>query len=115
MAYCGPAGVPYIEFIGGPPGWDDLSRDAALAWQQDRDDACGACGQHRDEWVSLDEEGREREIRPSPYVVAEYHCPSCEALERARKALEDSKQPGVHLAFQRRQTPSPGLWLPGDP
>ena len=99
MAYCGPAGIPYTTFIGGPAGWDDLSRDAAIAWQLERDTRCGGCGQHRDEWVTLGADGQEREIRPAPYVIHDHHCPSCETLERARKAREKEERPGQHLVF----------------
>lgn len=104
MAYCGPAGIPLAVFM---DDWDQLSRDAALAWQLERDTACSQCGQHRDEWMTVGEDGKPREVRPPPYVVEDFHCPSCEAMSRARKAVSDSddERHGVYPHFVRRPDP----------
>lgn len=105
MAYCGPAGIPLTVFI---DEWDQTSRDAALAWQLEKDTACAGCGQHRDEWVTVDADGQPREVRPAPYVVDDFHCPSCEALERTRKARSDDdvERFGMHLHFKPTVAPA---------
>lgn len=92
MAYCGPRGIPYSEFL----RWDDLSQSAALAWQDREADRCGGCGQHRSDW--LDDQGVE--LRERPAIVVESFCPACDDLGRARKAAEGEDRPGVHLAFR---------------
>lgn len=91
MAYCGPRGIAYTDFL----AWDDLSQSAALAWQEREADRCGGCGQHRSDW--LDANGVE--LRDRPAQVVDVFCPACHDMELARRAHGDEMAPGMHLGF----------------
>lgn len=97
MAYCGPAGIRYAEFL----EWDDLSRDAALAWQYRQDRRCSSCGTVHDDWLnSRDAEGNlvADELAPV-YVTDDIYCPGCAALDRHRRTNGEDEVPGRHPAF----------------
>jgi hypothetical protein len=84
MAYCGPHAVPFEDWL----GWSELSQAAAIAWQRRDRDRCHDCGQHRSDWLTVDEDGESIEVdhncRPAK-IITDY-CPSCADLARARKA-----------------------------
>ena len=46
MAYCGPRGLEYEEFI----EWGQLSQDLALEWNARERPKCGHCGTHPADW-----------------------------------------------------------------
>ena len=97
MDYCAPRAIPYLAFIESPE-WDQLSHDAALAWQIRENDRCRDCGQPRVEWH--DEHGIE--LREPPFEIVEHTCPSCSGLERADAAARDSEgklPPGLKLGW----------------
>ena len=71
MAYCGPRGIPYLHFMGGPDEWDSLSRDLALMWAQRERDRCPECGTPSEDWAP-DGFG---------YHVDTYRCLGCERLQ----------------------------------
>lgn len=97
MAYCGPLGIPYAAFL----GWDDLSRDAALAWQRREGSRCGGCSQYREDLVNAD--GTEK--RPSAVVAVDWYCPACAAAQRHDQQHGDDKpRPGVSTALMPRST-----------
>lgn len=104
LAYCVPAGIPLTHFLGGPPGWDDVSRDAALAWQADQAARCGDCRQRRSDWMTPGPDGELVETVPPPFVVEDQVCPACAAGERASRARREAKEdePGMKLVYRKR-------------
>lgn len=91
MAYCGPHGIPYTEFL----QWDDLSRDAALAWKADHDQRCSSCGTHRDQWWVYDSDGQPIIVDGYPKVdltrwtIDTAYCPGCHLLSLHREQHRD--------------------------
>jgi hypothetical protein len=100
MRYIGPKGIPYSEWL----GWDQFSRDAAMAWQAREADRCPQCGQLHSEW--LDGDGKDLLIEVDgqlmpPKVVQEFKCPACTAIaERQETAQENgADDKGIHYYF----------------
>lgn len=102
MDYVAPRGIPYEDFL----EWGDLSKAAALAWQNREGAKCGSCGTIKAEWMTTDAEGNPIELMPPPMHVVDHWCPGCDAVARARKARGDTMRDGVHLAF-RPASPAP--------
>src|SRR5690606_16756481 len=81
MAYVGPAGIPYSEFM----RWSDFDRSAALAWRIRENQRCGSCGTVPAEWKSrdwngdpiCDEHGTQFLDRELPFHIVEESCPAC--------------------------------------
>jgi hypothetical protein len=46
MAYCGPRGIAYEDFV----EWGQLSQDLALAWNERERTRCPGCGTHPADW-----------------------------------------------------------------
>ncbi len=105
MDYCAPRGIPYGVFL----DWSQLSRDAALAWQERESARCSSCGQVKADWMTTGDDGEPVEAVPPPLVVADHWCPGCEALHRHRKAAGDEERPGIHPGF----APAPVTVHPG--
>lgn len=84
MDYCGPAGIPHSQFLGGLGLWDDHDRELALAWDLRRRATCTGCHTRRDQW--LDDEGR---VDPHAMDVDWEECPGCYRLSRAKKAATE--------------------------
>lgn len=103
LDHCVPLGIPLTTFLGGPAGWDDVSRAAALAWSADQVARCGDCGQRRSDWMRADADGHLVEIVPPPFRVVDQVCPACAAGERASRArrADGDLEPGMKLAYQR--------------
>ena len=109
MAYCGPLGIPYLEF----QGWDDVSRSAALAWRARENTRCGGCNHTADEiyqttWDGnpvLDPAGNPIPAAPPKWLVETDICPTCAALQRAQTSPGDTK--GIHYRFRRNPAASP--------
>jgi hypothetical protein len=98
MAYCGPRGLAWSEFL----SWDQISRDAALLWARMEAETC-SCGTRLEEW------DRDKGGHPAAYVATVRECPGCAALarrdERLRGQLEKGDvQPGAR-AVLRLQVP----------
>jgi hypothetical protein len=111
MAYCAPRGIRYHDFL----GWDDLSRDAAIAWQVREHAKCSGCGQLREEWMERDPEtGELTEMFPAPFRVVEHWCPACAAVGQARKVRGDDFVEGRHFAFTRSHASPPHVHNVGD-
>lgn len=96
MAYCGPRGIPYEQWMGITDGWTPFSRGAALAWQAREAQRCPQCGQVEADW--LDEEGKE--LRQVPFAVKTRHCHGCESLHEARADLPADAPPYLHQHFE---------------
>lgn len=92
MAYCGPRGLPLLHFLGGPPGWTQHDRDAALAWLIRERRRCQGCGTLREDW------DRAAGGHPHAYRAERSQCPGCAALETSRKLARkrdgDDELPG---------------------
>lgn len=95
MAYCGPHGIPYEEWVGTGTGWTVFSRMAALAWMAREAERCGSCGQVHGDW--LDANGVE--LRDPPYEVTNRHCPACESLHDHRQEAGDKVPSYLHPQF----------------
>jgi len=99
MDYCGPVGIPYTDFL----DWDDLSRNAALAWSLRKAGECGGCGTVRTDWLnSFDEDGEPvaNELAP-PFHAVDVFCPGCAARERHERAVKDGAgREGFHTGFR---------------
>lgn len=95
MAYCGPRGIPYEQWMGIAEGWTPFSRGAALAWQAREAQRCPSCGQIEADW--LDDDGKE--LRTPPFDVATRHCHGCESLHLAREDMGSDVPPYVHQHF----------------
>ncbi len=93
MAYCGPKGIRYAEFL----EWDDLSQSAAIAWQAREAHRCGSCGQVPDDWMTVDEDGNR--VGVDDIAVVERYCPPCDRLARANEAKGKDPTPGVTLVI----------------
>lgn len=107
MAYCGPAAIPYMWFLGLSKRqvWDDTSRAAAIAWQLDRDGRCNECGQRVTDWLDADGDP----LRIPPADVVKVTCPGCESLDMARDDQGDEKlRPGQRFAFRTLVASGPG-------
>ena len=106
MAYCGPKGIPYEEWMGLAVGWTLFSRMAAIAWQAREADRCGSCGQVHADWLGDDG----REARDPPCTVVRVKCLGCEALELDRADQGDKIPPYMHQRFQPvpASLPAPG-------
>jgi hypothetical protein len=107
MDYCAPRGVRYGEFL----DWDQLSRDAALAWQARENARCGSCGQVEADWM-VDGPDGPTEAVPPPLVVDHHWCPGCAALG-TRRANEKDLPAGVTHAFRANVTDAeapPATW-----
>lgn len=76
MAYCGPRGIPWSEFLTWPK-WD---RDAAIVWARQQAETC-TCGTRLEEW------DREAGGHPAAYVATVRECPGCAAIERREERL----------------------------
>ena len=96
MAYCAPLGIAYTTFL----AWDQVSQDAALAWQRREATRCGGCAQYRADLV--DEAGTER--RPIPVAAVDWYCPACAAAQRhdAQRGDDAKPRPGVSTALVDR-------------
>ena len=111
MAYCGPRGIPYTQFLGADPRWDDLSREAALAWQADEDHRCNGCGQDRDDWYERDAEGEivygddgyPKVAVPFRFDVTNAYCPACHALAKSTPDGQN-RESWLHPRFVPRHT-----------
>ncbi len=118
MAYCGPRGIPYLHFLGGPNEWGDLSRDSAVAWQARENRRCEGCGQIREEWLGYDDKGEpivddagnHMEAVPPPFVFEPHYCPPCFHLNGARgdKYAEASKKATHHHLARNPAAQPPG-------
>lgn len=117
MEYCGPRGIRYAEFL----SWDQLSRDAALAWQARKASRC-QCGQVPAEWRRydlesgepvLDEHGAHEALYPAeaPYLVEGAYCPACAELARAHDDSPYRDEPGWRFHY----VPNPAYQQPPDP
>lgn len=112
MAYCGPRGIPYTRFLGGIDEWDDLSRAAALAWDEAERHRCNGCGQDRDDWYERDdrgeivigEDGYPKVAVPFRFEVTNTYCPACHALH-ASTPKDQSRDPWLHPHFVERARP----------
>lgn len=96
MDYCGPAGLPHSQFLGGPPVWTDTDRDLALAWDAMRRATCPRCRTRHDEWAR----------DPDAYVVAQARDRGCELLEQAEREMEKvpaDQRAGIHSYLEPRQ------------
>lgn len=82
MAYCGPRGIPYIHFLGGPAGWSALSRAAALAWLRFDRERCQQCGTHPSTFDESDGG------HPHAMHAALIHCRGCEIKAGGDEAFE---------------------------
>lgn len=110
MAYCGPAGIPYAEWL----NWDDLSRSAALAWRDRENQRCGSCGTVPAEWKSvdwnldpiLDGDGDQYLERELPYLIRPDRCPCCAEIGRHAKDV-DRDDHGRTFRFVRNPDASP--------
>ena len=114
MAYCGPRGIRYSEFL----GWSDLDRSAALAWQADQDARCGGCGQYRDLWWLHGEDGEvlydDKGYPKLDYAaltstdVDDLYCHGCRALAGHRKQHaqgDDDPSAWLHPRISVHPTP----------
>lgn len=90
MAYCGPRSIPYLEFL----EWDDLSRDAALAWQAREASRCPDCGQLPGEFV--DDKGEE--LDDFPAFPALTRCVPCWMVSSFRE--DNNLDPGDKVVFR---------------
>ena len=102
MDYCAPRGILYEDFL----EWPDVSRAAALAWQNKANAQCGSCGTVKADWMTVDAEGNAVEIMPPPMHVTDHWGPGCDALARARRIRGNDLGDGMHLAF-RPASPAP--------
>lgn len=94
MDYCGPAGLPHSQFLGGMPLWSEHDRELALAWNLRRRATCAGCNTRRDQWDG----------NPQAFDADAEECPGCWVLSRARKRLKDDQHEYVHVYL----TPSAG-------
>jgi hypothetical protein len=78
MEYCGPRGIPRLHFLGGPPGWTEHDRAAALWWLIYQRQTCQNCGTRPAEWEEDDE----------AYVPVVRHCRGCEVKARGDEDFE---------------------------
>lgn len=85
MSYCGPRGVPHLHFLGGPPGWTQHDRDAALAWHLEERERCPSCGTHPRIW------DEERGGDPFMLAAAPTHCRGCEVLIGGQETFEKER------------------------
>lgn len=94
MAVCGPANLPYEQWLGGKPGrWGALSRAAAEAWRVREAQRCQLCGLFHDVdsgWLEVDEDGELVAVdhRRRPLLPALDYCPATDDANRFRKANE---------------------------
>lgn len=98
MDYCGPRG---IDWDGDFLARSQASRDAALLWQQDRNETCSGCGTHPDDW-DPDRGGHER-----AFVATVIDCQGCRAIavrqERLTKEVEKGKySPAARVGLRRQ-------------
>ena len=111
MSYCGPRGIPYSEFIGRGGRWDDLSRDAALAWANDEATRCSGCGQDREPWyehhddgtVVMTADGYPKVAVPFRYIVEDTYCPPCHALHASTSSADGGRDSWLHPRFVPRE------------
>jgi hypothetical protein len=92
MAYCGPLGIPWSEFL----SWPKVDRDAAILWQQHRDRLCKGCGTHPDEWDPA------RGGHPRAFVATVHTCPGCGAVESQSDRLLKDAPKGSAVALRRQ-------------
>lgn len=95
MAYCGPRGIPYEEWLGIVDGWSEFSRGCALAWQDREARRCPQCGQVDDDWREPDG----MPMRVPPFQVVGHTCQGCESVHMHREDLDDHAPPYVHPRF----------------
>jgi len=104
MDYCGPRGIPYLDFL----EWDDVSRNAALAWSIRDRHTCSGCATLRSDWNNtVDENGEPAPDLTNPvFLATDVYCPGCDAKQRReeqiRKETEQNPQfaRGVHVGFK---------------
>lgn len=97
MAYCGPRGIRYTEFL----EWDPVDRDAALAWQNRESARCGGCGTVPADWLNdwgPDGQPVANELTPVMHAQDQY-CAGCGARHRHEATHKDGAPPGVHTVF----------------
>lgn len=87
MAYCGPRGIPYMHFIGGPDEWDPISQDLALEWSARERAKCPGCGTHPADWD--DKRGGHFQA----FLATGERCRGCESLAGFEVPKEEK---GVH-------------------
>lgn len=95
MGYCGPAGLPHSQFLGGPAVWTDTDRELALAWDAMRRATCPRCGTRHDQWAR----------DPDAFVVAQSRDRGCELLEEAEREMEKvplEQRRGIHSYLEPR-------------
>lgn len=91
MGYCGPRGIPYMHWLGGPPGWTHRDRELALGWLLRERRRCSSCGLHPDD-------------DPDDYRARRHQCPGCAKLELTRKrhdqrAKDTAEVPGGYWSL----------------
>lgn len=90
MAYCGPHGIAWDEFL----GWAKVSRDAAIVWQLRQQQTCKSCGTHPDAW-DPERGGHEFAYRAEPRA-----CRGCETVADAQKQIpKEHLEAGAHIAL----------------
>lgn len=90
MAYCGPRGIAWDEFL----AWSKTSRDAAIVWQLRHQQACGSCGTHPDAWDPA------RGGHDHAYVAEVRSCRGCETVASAQKQIpKELVEIGAHIAL----------------
>ncbi len=96
MAYCGPRGIPYRRFLGGPDVWDRLSRFLAVAWDRHERELCRGCGTHPDEWD--EKRGGDRDA----FQAVAHFCRGDELIGQKQDEIKD-RGPGWRAGLARRQ------------
>lgn len=92
MAYCGPLGIPWDEFL----SWPKPSRDAAILWQIRERQTCSGCGTHPDEWDET------KGGHPRAFVATVRTCRGCGAAESARDRLMKDAPAGTTVTLRRQ-------------
>lgn len=92
MAYCGPRGIAWGEFL----AWSKVSRDAAILWQLRENEKCTGCGTHPHDW------DEQHGGHPRAYVAKLYTCKGCAAAESARDRLMKDAPPGSSVSLRRQ-------------
>jgi hypothetical protein len=81
MGLCKEWGIPHSTFL----EWGDVDRAKAIAHHLHEARRC-TCGIHPDEWDPTE--------YPPPFVVEFHTCPGCEAMDSARRHLQERAKSG---------------------
>lgn len=92
MAYCGPRGIAWEEFL----AWSKVSRDAAILWQLRENEKCPSCGTHPHDW------DEKHGGHPRAYVAATHTCRGCGVVETRREQLMREAPPGTSVTLRRQ-------------